>query len=175
MSAGTLDDRYLKWLYGQVSNAKIRKGSKTYWKLLRQMYTTEFIHFVPNDENRAEDGKELRLDWTRESGVRPDRAWLSLECSFLELILGLAKRLNFQEERTLVHWFWHLLKNLGFESLDDSDGYPTAFVEMRMRVVNERSYDADGNGGLFPLRNPTQDQRKVDLWYQMMEYLVQDM
>lgn len=175
MPPGTLDDRYLTWLYGQISDAKIRRGSKTYWKLLRQLYTTEFVHFVPNDENRAEDGKELRLEWIRETRATPDEEWLAIECSFLEMLLGLAKRLNFQEEQTLSYWFWHLLSNLGFEDFNDSSRYSQSFVKARMQVVNERSYDFYGNGGLFPIREPSRDQREIDLWYQMMEYLVQRM
>lgn len=176
MPAGTLDDRYLNWLYGQTSDAEIRKSYKTYWTLFRHLYSTKFQYFVPNDENRAEDGKELRLDWVRETGAKkPVEAWLSLECSFLEVLIGLAKRLNFQEERSVARWFWHLLENLDVACFDDSGTYSQSFVEMRMRVVNERSYDSNGNGGLFPLRNPSQDQRYVDLWYQMMEYIVQDM
>lgn len=175
MPAGTLDDRYLTWLYGQISSAKIRKGSLTYWRLLRQMYATEFVYYVENDKNRAEDGKELRLDWIRETGAEPDEAWLAIECSFLEVVVGLAKRLDFQDEHSLSYWFWQLMQNLGFDCFDDGSQYRESFVDIRMRVVNERSYDESGNGGLFPLRNPSRDQRTVDLWYQMMEYLVQDM
>jgi len=175
MPAGTLDDQYMSWCYGQVADAKIRKGSKTYWKLLRQMYTTEFQYFVPNDENRAEDGKELRVEWAHEKGIVPDEEWLHLPCSFLEMLIALARRMAFQAEETPEFWFWHLIKNLDFEGYHDRSNYSRNFVQRRMRVVNERMYDWMGNGGLFPLRNPSKDQRQVELWYQMCEYILQDM
>lgn len=175
MPAGTLDDRYLTWLYGQISDAKIRKGSKTYWDLLKQMHSTEFRDFFPNDENRAADGKELRVQWVCETQEAPEDEWLALPCSFLELLLGLAKRLTYQAEMTQEYWFWQLLKNMDFDGYHDRSGYSRNFVNRRMRVVNDRLYDHMGNGGLFPLRNPSEDQTKVDLWYQMMAYIVQDM
>lgn len=164
------------WCYGQVADAKIRKGSRTYWRLLRQLYSTEFRYFIPNDENRAEDGKELRIEWAHEKEVEPDEEWLNLPCSFLEMLIALARRMAFQAEETPEFWFWHLIKNLDFDEFHDANrAYSHNFIERRMRVVNERMYDYMGNGGLFPLRNPSKDQRKVELWYQMCEYILQDM
>ena len=34
-----------------------------------------------------------------------------------------------------------------------------------------REYSDNGHGGLFPLKNPKKDQRKVEIWYQMTEYI----
>lgn len=175
MPGGTLDDQYMVWCYGQIADAKIRKSSKTYWRLLRQLYSTEFRYFVPNDENRAEDGKELRNEWAHEQRVNPDEEWLNLPCSFLEMLIALARRMAFQAEETPEFWFWHLIRNLNFEGFHDKSGYSHNFVKRRMAVVNDRLYDFAGNGGLFPLRNPSKDQRKVELWYQMCEYILQDM
>lgn len=110
MSAGTLDDRYLSWLYGQVAVVKTRKSSKTYWNLLRYLYSTEFVWFVPNDDNRAADGKELRREWMAETGIHPDAEWLSLGCSFLEMLIGLSRRLAFETEEDASFWFWHLIE-----------------------------------------------------------------
>ena len=67
------------------------------------------------------------------------------------------------------------MENLGFESYHDGSGYSRNYVTKRMRVVMDRLYDMHGNGGLFPLRKPSKDQRKVELWYQMSEYLLQDL
>lgn len=163
------------WCYGQVADAKIRKGSKTYWRLLRQMYVTEFLYFVPNDENRAEDGKELRNEWAHEKRIAPDEEWFNLPCSFLEMLIALARRMAFQAEETPEFWFWHLIENLGFKDFHDNSRYPATFIDSKMKVVNHRLYDTYGNGGLFPLRDSSNDQRKVELWYQMCEYILQDM
>src|SRR5512134_96688 len=169
-----LDERYLIWLYSQVGDVRLRRGSKTYWRLLKQLYSTEFTWSVPHDENRAADGCALRMEWVHEEHTIPDHGWLNLECSFLELLIGLARRLEFNAEGTAAVWFWHLIGNLGFLGFHDRSNYSQNFVAVRTRVVCERKYDEFGYGGLFPIRNPEQDQRNVELWYQLCEYILQD-
>lgn len=168
-----LDDMYLEWLYDQVL-VRAQRGA-TYWKLLSQMYKTEFTWFIPNDGNRAEDGKDLRVEWMRQVDIDASGHWLDLSCSFLEMLVALARRMCFEAEYTPQHWFWHLLENLGFEDCHDGSGYSRSYVQRRMRIVMDRTYDGDGNGGLFPLRDPEEDQRQIELWYQMSAYLLQDL
>lgn len=62
---GPLDEQYLKWLYRQVASSKYRNPARTYWSLLRQLYTTEFVWTVPNDDNRVEDGRDLRYEFLK--------------------------------------------------------------------------------------------------------------
>ena len=38
----------------------------------------------------------------------------------------------------------------------------------------DRTYRASGYGGLFPLRHSKEDQRKVEIWYQMAAYLIEN-
>lgn len=174
MSEGTLDDRYLTWLYGQVAEVKTRKSSKTYWDLLRQLYCTEFAWFVPNDDNRAEDGRELRFEWASVEDVELPDHWLRLGCSFLEMLIGLARRLEFQTDESCEHWFWQLINNMGLLGCHDRSNFGEQDVEERTSSVIWRTYDYDGNGGLFPLRSASRDQRQVEIWYQFCEYLLQD-
>lgn len=174
-TAKPLDDRYLEWLYSQVATVKSRRSSKTHWGLLKQLYSTEFTWFVPHDENRAADGCALRMEWAHETRSFPDHDWLNLGCSFLEMLIGLARRLEFQTDDPSAFWFWHLIDNLGFLEYHDRSNYSENYVAKRTSVVCKRTYDQLGNGGLFPIRNPDQDQRKVELWYQLCEYILQDL
>lgn len=174
MPAGTLDDQYFAWLYSLVADVKTRKGPRTYWNLLRQLFSTEFAWFVPNDDNRAEDGRELRFEWASSVDVNVDKDWVALGCSFLEMLIGLSRRLEFQTEHDSVFWFWHLLGNLGLLGHNDRSKFLEADVEDRITTVIWRTYDPDGNRGLFPLRKTDRDQRKVEIWYQLSEYLLQD-
>lgn len=175
MMSGTLDDQYLPWLYGQVAEVKTRRSSRTYWDLFRQLYSTEFVWFVPNDDNRAEDGRELRSEWAAQEGVGYDPDWLSLGCSFLEMLIGLSRRLTFEAEGDTSAWFWHLINNLELTGFHDRSNFNPQDVDDVTATVIWRTYDEDGNGGLFPLRQPSGDQRKVELWYQLSEYLLQEM
>lgn len=174
MTPGTLDDRYLTWLYGQVKNVKTRKGPRTYWNLLRQLFETEFIWFVPNDDNRATDGRELRLEYlgaSAEDFDYPD--WLEMGCSFLELLIGLSRRLAFEAGNDGPSWFWHLIDNLGLLGFNDASNFNPEEVENIVNTVIWRTYDDHGKGGLFPLQHTDNDQRQVEIWYQLSEYLLQ--
>lgn len=175
MATGTLDDRYLTWLYTQVTSVKSQKGPRAYWTLFRQLYSTEFVWFVPNDDNRAADGKALRLEWLAGSDDKMvDADWLELGCSFLELLIGLSRRLAFEANDDSAPWFWHLIGNLGLLGYNDACEFNAKDVEDITSAVIWRTYDRYGNGGLFPLRRSKNDQRQVEIWYQLGEYLLQD-
>jgi len=60
-----LDDLYLTWLYSQIGSIKLKQPSRTYWSLFRQLYTKEFVWIIPNDDNRIEDGRDLRFKFQR--------------------------------------------------------------------------------------------------------------
>lgn len=174
MTAGTLDDQYFTWLYSQVADVRTRRGPRTYWNLLRQLFATEFTWFVPNDDNRAEDGRELRAEWASLEDVHVDRDWMTLGCSFLEMLIGLSRRLEFQTDRDCVFWFWHLIGNLGLLGHNDRSKFLEEDVNDRTFVVMQRTYDPCGTGGLFPLRATQRDQRTVEIWDQLHEYILQD-
>lgn len=179
MSSGTLDDQYLHFLYCEVANPgrTRRKSATTFWNLFRQLFSTEFVWFVPNDDNRAEDGRALRSEWATQTGVEPDPEWLSLGCSFLEMLIGLSRRLNFETDggaHGVENWFWHLINNLGLTGYHDRSNFKSEDVEDITSAVIWRTYDRYGNGGLFPLRRSRKDQRQIEIWYQLSEYLLQD-
>lgn len=172
--SGTLDDRYFEWLYSLVADVKTRRGPKTYWNLLRKLFCIEFAWIVPRDDNRAEDGRELRFEWAHCEDVEVDPNWAALGCSFLEMLIALARRLDFQTEHDVEFWFWHLIGNLGLLGHNDRSKFLEEDVEDRTAAVIWRTYDPDGAGGLFPLRHTDHDQRRVEIWYQLTEYLLQD-
>jgi hypothetical protein len=169
---GPLDDRYLTWLYSQVGDVKVRNKSRTYWDLLRQLYLKEFIWLIPNDDNRVQDGIALRYEWIEECDISPDQDWLEDGCSFLEMMIGLSRRLAFEAEGQPSTWFWHLIGNLELQHCTDRPLYDQSEVDERLDDVIWRTYEPDGRGGLFPMRNSKHDQRDVELWYQMNEYLL---
>jgi hypothetical protein len=169
----TLDDLYLAWLYSQVGDVKERNKSLTYWELFRHMHNIEFVWIVPNDDNRVEDGRDLRHEWAEETGISLGREWMNLGCSFLEMLIGLSRRLAFEADGHPPVWFWHLIKNLGLQECTDRSNYDHIEVEDRFNTVIYRTYDRNGRGGLFPLRYSRKDQRYVELWYQMSAYLLE--
>lgn len=169
-----LDELYFQWLYKQVGDASLTDPSKTYWGMLRQFYTTEFVWFVPNDDNRIEDGKDLRQEFVDELELTDvDPSWMQLGCSMLELMVGLSRRLSFAAEGEPRDWFWQLVKNLGLHRFNDRRKYPNKVVEEALGHVIWRTYEHTGLGGLFPLNNSHEDQRDVELWYQLCAYVLE--
>lgn len=174
-----LDNLYLEWLYSQVASVKQRAKTKTYWSLLRQLYSTEFVWLVPNDDNRVADGRDLRWEFIEECNIQnAEASWMRLGCSMLELIIGLSRRLEFEDDTSAKIWFWTLIKNLELDQCTDAKYRDDPRIEPWVASVLDRvifrTYDENGVGGLFPLKHAIHDQRKVELWYQLCAYLLEN-
>lgn len=171
-----LDDQYFEWLYSTVAATKNRNPARSFWILLRQMHSTEFVWFVPNDDNRVEDGLELRDEFVTELGLVPDPEWMGLGCSVLEMLVALARRCGFQRSETTDEWFWRLVEHIGLRSYNDrklANGSLLSEVDETINQLIFRTYGPAGEGGLFPLKRPHRDQTKVELWYQMQAYMIE--
>lgn len=172
-----LDDQYLRWLHSQVSPVVVKNPKRTYWNFLRQLYEKEFFWFVPNDDNRIADGKLLRYEFLRELNIDEiDQLWLDLECSMLEMMVGLSRRLAFETDDEPRDWFWHLIENLKLTNLNDHEYNESKMLEVdeALEQVIWRTYSPNGDGGLFPLNDVHADQRNVEIWYQMNAYLLEN-
>lgn len=168
-----IDEVYFPWLYSLVSDPH-----KHYWKLCEQLYQKEFVWFIPNDNNRNEEGIELRIEFLNETGIaNPGRPWMQMSSSIFELLIALARRMNFIDDTPVDFWFWQLVSNLGLDFADDHE-YNT-IVAMEVDEILDRfiwrQYNRDGTGGLYPLRDHEQDQRRVEIYYQMSYYMVEFM
>lgn len=175
MNTVPLDEQYFQWLYRQVADPEIDDPSLSYWKLLKILYTTRFEWSIPHDENRADDGKALRYEFKDEE--RPDitdEAWLGIDCSMLELMVGLARRLESMTGNGETHyWFWQMAENIEIgQYSDDRRLQKTRIANILERVVG-RTYSSRGDGGFFPLQHANRDQRNVELWYQLNAYVLE--
>lgn len=179
VDSGPLDEAYLTWLYSLVSSVQNTNPSNNHWNLLRVLYSTAFSGFVPNDDNRSADGKDLRIEFLQTTGYPlhdPYGTWFDLDCSIFEMILALARRAAFEDESlgSPVEWFWRMIHNLELDSYTD-DIFEIAIHEEVIEVLdrlNRRTYSRNGSGGLFPLKSTKVDQRNVELWTQMSAYLL---
>lgn len=170
-------EEYFQWLCGLV---QADDPDHSYWGLMDILFNTEFIWSVDNDDNRAGDGLELRVEFEDLTG---EEACKDEPCSVLEMLIGLADRMDFalsnpgDRQSSLVVWFWEMLENLGLASFEDEDFFgrraPNRIHFILDRWLNRR-YGYSGEGGLFPLREPYKDQRKTEIWYQMQAYLLEN-
>ena len=161
----TLDEQYLTFLESQIAFPR----GKTYWDLVRVMHEREFdAWFIPNDDNRIMDGHDVRIEWL----MSFDGSGLQGPVSFLEVLIGLSRRLAFLAGESAEGWAWQLLCNLELHGMKDPlSRYKTAKLEDIMYAVIWRTYEPDGTGGFFPLTHPRGDQRRIEIWYQLNAYV----
>ena len=171
-------DPYFEWLYFLAGG---NKKHKMYKELLSTLHEKIFRPRLQMDNNRGNDGLQLRVDFQNEHGP-----WGSSvnrgPCTFLEFLIGLARRMSFlmygegSDYRT-DFYFWRLIGNLGLMKCTDEKFTVMNgefFVDDAVYRINERQYCADGSGGLFPLKRAEKDQRNAEIWYQMQSWLLEN-
>lgn len=170
-----LENLYFNWLCAKVINPTVRTPSTTYDTLLRTLHNTEFVWLLSGDDNRAEDGKELRREFLLMGDIPDHVEWRTqTPCSVLEMLIAFSKRAEFNSNQLAKDWFWEMIRNLNLDHM--TDAFATGTSPFEIQEVLEhflwRQYARDGDGGLFPLVIPTGDQRKQEIWHQFCDYLV---
>lgn len=176
MSVGsTLDERYFEWLYSLVADIDDRDPTTTHWNLCKRLYLIPFRWFIARDDNRADDGSDLRYEYLSEYDDEMIHGWLDLDTSIFEMMIALARRAAYQTDQSPSEWFWIMLDNLELSKYVDDvyhRGIDNAVSKVMDRVM-DREYEYSGRGGFFPLRDPERDQRWVEIWYQLSAYLLE--
>lgn len=168
-------DPYFAWLLKKAGIG----AEKPYEIMALQLHSMIFkpTHVVQMDMVRAEDGLQLRVEFMDQYGPEGSSSNRG-PCTMLEFLVGLARRMSFlmgeenQPSRT-PYYFWKMIQNLGLLKATDSNPHVIFLTEDAVYRVLDRAYDRDGFGGLFPLRHPNGDQRKVEIWYQMQAWLAE--
>ena len=174
-------DNYIWYLYNLVQN-----GGENHRKLCMELFKNRFFitRSVPKrDIDRWKNGLELRktydfcYDNDFDSEMRP------IPCTMLEMIIGISKRMSEQlmdedgEDKT-AQYFWEIMENLGLTYMDDDNfGWDTGLAQKKIaktcEILCKRQYNSDGTGGgMFPMPGVLGiNQKKMEIWYQMQEYI----
>lgn len=163
---------YRAWLLWRVGFENIR-GHDRYEQLMEQLMDSPFEYQIPRDENRARDGLDLRDEFFSDSGIRG--SFEEEDCMVLEMLIGLSIRIEneYIGDPAEVHperIFWEMIKNLGLDRFDDRH-YDRDYIFEKLGRWLKREFRRNGEGSIFPLRHPRQDQREIEIWSQMNEYL----
>ena len=67
-------------------------------------------------------------------------------------------------------WFWNMVVSLGLAAMDDGRLHEDR-ADYILDRFECRDYEYNGAGGLFTVNRPTEDMRRLDIWYQLMHYL----
>lgn len=165
----SIEIQYFDWLRAKV----LPMNTQNYYELMRILYCTEFVWFVPGDRNRKDDGLELREYFLNESGLDNDPIWFNEPCSLLEFFIALAYRASFQTDISVRDWFWTFMANLNLDQYRQISESDTLVIEDILDTFVWRKYDSNGYGGIFPLYNSDKDQREIEYWYQFSDYVTE--
>lgn len=149
-----------------------------------KLHSTPFNVYIVRDENRASDGRNLRGRFAFGTSYQDYSVLDQKPCSMLEMMVALCERFDEDNVRTdesgnrMKLWFWEMLQNTGLDFFDDSMSYwysdegvgTDEIMSEIIEKVNRREYSDDGSGGFFPLKEPKNDQRLVEIWLQMQAY-----
>lgn len=167
-----IEETYFNWLCAKVMSVEIPTPSLTHWNLLKQLHNTEFVWLLSGDDNRAEDGVELRAHFFLEASMNPDPVITAFGCSILEMLIAFSSVAEFETDRSARKWFWEFLENLDLAQFNDASYVTGEEINEILQSFVWRTYDPTGRGGIFPLHYTEHDQRTVEIYYQFCEYLV---
>lgn len=178
MTKEELNNRYFEWMCRLVSDNRYSKRT-SFRKLLRYLHRQTFTWSIAMDQNRAEDGMDLRYRFGSKFGYSDPLVAVYLDdrpCSILEMMIALSIRIeeHIMEDDDIGdrtgQWFWNMIVSLGLGSEIDTR-FNERHVEDVITRFLERDYGQDGKGSLFTIEHPTRDMRNVEIWYQMCMYL----
>lgn len=174
-----INSEYFEWLCSLVRDSKPIKH-RSYRKLMVYLYHTEFEYILPMDRNRCDDGISLRYRFGYEQGFDDTiiASCMDTPCSVLEMMVALALRceehiMQIPENGLMSgRWFWRMISNLGLEEMYDAQ-YDEDMVNCIIYRFLNRGYGPDGEGSLVYIPNSQYDLSTMEIWYQMMRYLIE--
>lgn len=145
-----------------------------YMRLASFLYRKPFVWSgrIPTDANRASDGVILRYTFESETGLLPPD--MRLDCNVLEMLVAFAERIDaIMGEPGEIHydiWFSTMIGNLGLLDLTN-DRFDERIADDIVNRWMHRDIGYGGEGGIFPVRQPMEDQRDLSIWDQMSCYM----
>lgn len=168
MKTNMVWDAYKDWLLED----KVKWDRKGYSKLMNTLHNIPFEFSMYRDDNRADDGVALRYEFLDRYDIRGD---FEEDPMVLEVLVALAIRIEDEyigdpSDPNPSYIFWEMCCNLELDRYTDR-----YFDEESIYAIIEgwlsRDFSYDGEGSIFPIKHPIQDQRKIEIWSQMQEYL----
>ncbi len=170
-------NNYYLWLLGIVDGAGYFIDD--YNEMLWELFDTDFVWLIEMDSNRALDGLGLRYEYVNYYDGNPCPEFEWKEASVLEVLIALAH--NWEHEITYdsrigdrtAQWFWLMLKNLGLTEYPNWR-FEKEKVDEIVKIWIFREFQKDGKGSPFPVKSGKGDQKKVEIWYQLQQFVLEN-
>lgn len=174
---------YFTWLCEMVC-VDGRYTDESYWILAKALWDTDFHWVLGRDENRARSVSVLRNRYVNiVKGEQPydgPPTVFEVLVMLAENMFDMLDELDGEDRRPI--YFWEMIDNLGLSNYSDQrfDEDPDKYdifqsrIDRKLQRWMDRLISYNGHGGLFPLKDPKEDQANVELWYQMNAYIMEN-
>lgn len=172
--------KYFNWLCEKTGLAsQIGLNGRTYTMLAKSLFEIPYVWTYADDASRASDARALFYDFQLDRTEAQAFKLYPHQPSVLELIYSLAIRIERHFMRIAElgdrtnQWFFEMLHNVGLDAYDDANFNRDSDYYIRVICANwmDHNHQYNGTGGLFPIYNPTRDQRTLSLWSQLNDYM----
>jgi hypothetical protein len=163
-------ENYREWLVDRVQFNK-----NNYDDLIVILHQAPFYSCLARDDDRAKDGRYLRTEYFQNDDLLDEIMSNYKDCSVFEMLVAFSIRIDNEwigdpGEEHPETIFWEMLCNLGLDKCTNRR-INSKFVMETLDIWVNRKFDSDGRGSIFPLKNTSRDQRSVEIWGQLQEYL----
>lgn len=168
-----VDSHYFRWLSDHLNSNEDPT-------LLHELFMQDFYWTIPMDDNRNGDGIYLRQLYTEDTNRTIDVDLPDDISTVLEFLIALADRTDgaTSHVQSTGYWFHMFMINMG---LGDPDYYishgtlDTEYVDICVNRLLSHQYSYNGtNGGLFVMDNPPKDLRKIEFWWQLQYWVLEN-
>ncbi|MBO7451332.1 MAG: hypothetical protein J6U54_13290 [Clostridiales bacterium] len=166
---------YYDWLLFKVCSDEQKS---MYSQTLEYLASVPFVPQIARDDNLDEHVEYMREDFKDEAEANGQTVDIPEgPITLLEVMVNLSiKAEDIMQSFDGVdcgRWFWDMMKNSGLIFYVNYR-FKDSGVKVRVSRIIHRTYDPNGNGGLFYI--PTldvgkYDMREIELWYQLMWYI----
>jgi hypothetical protein len=134
-----VDMAYFSWLLSMTGQLE-----DTHTNVFDIAHSIPFYEIVPNDENRAMDGRDLRRQYSDDTGrLLPN---IEIACSVFEMLVALSQKMNetfFDPEypENGPYWLLRMIRNMGLHyHFSDSmfDAFSDGVVRIKLIQMVER-------------------------------------
>lgn len=190
MENKTVSETYFLYLYNMVVTKDYPNcRDESYYILLHKLHDIEFYWSVEHDDNRAEDGKMLRVNFADNYKFNSYEE-ISGCCTFLEFLIGISIRMSDEVYNgggidRIDMFFWELLSNLcdkkwdksgksGTDDWSDTKILPETLDKIveKCHIFMDRSDKKVSIFGYNPTFKKKWDKSGTEIWDKMQEYLL---
>lgn len=165
---------YKAWLL-----EKLEWKRRGYSELMSLLFDMEFEYYILKDRSRYYDGTYLRHEFIKEEDTLEAHELYDEDrntpCSVLEMLAGLSIRVDDEwigdpGDPKPGAFFEEMLSNLGLLEYNHKN-FDAEKVVKKVTKWLRREFNRNGKGSILPINHPRRDQRNIEIWDQLMEYL----